>query len=181
MNHQDSNEARQDDNGKSAQATASGATAPSCPLDEVAIGARRHQALNSLGHGRGRGIGAHLPPNIVVAGQNVVTVSKVETIGDLLALSDKFAKIVDAELPFVTNRLAITSGQLISAVIDSGKENIAHEIADLLLCVGAIAAMCNVTADDLRDALKEVTERRAAESINRAVKEMMAARGMTEL
>lgn len=181
MNHQDSNEARQDDNSKPAQATTSGATAHSCPLDEVAIGVRRHQALNSLGHGQGRSIGAHLPPNIVVAGQNVVTVSKVETIGDLLVVAGIFAKIVGAELPFVANRLAITSDQLTSAVIDSGKENIAHEIADLLLCVGTIAAMCNVTADDLRDALKEVTEYRATESINRAVKEMMVARGMAEL
>ena len=170
MNHQDSkdsNEARQDDNGKSAEATAS-----------------RHHALNLLAAQAAQaaqGIGAHCKPTIVVAGQNFVTASKVETIADLLVLSDKFAKIVGAELPFATNRLAVTSGQLISAVIDSGQENIANEIADLLLCVGAIATMCNVTSDDLRDALKEVTEYRATESINRAIKAMMTKRGMDEL
>ena len=170
MNHQDSkdsNEARQDDNGKSAEATAS-----------------RHHALNLLvaqAAQAAQGIGANRKPTIVVAGQNFVTASKVETIADLLVLSDKFAKIVGAELPFATNRLAVTSGQLISAVIDSGQENIANEIADLLLCVGAIATMCNVTSDDLRDALKEVTEYRATESINRAIKAMMTKRGMDEL
>ena len=113
MNHQDSedsNEARQDDNGKSAEATAS-----------------RHHALNLLvaqaaqAAQAAQGIGAHRKPTIVVAGQNFVTASKVETIADLLVLSDKFAKIVGAELPFATNRLAVTSGQLISAVIDSGQ------------------------------------------------------------
>ena len=167
MNHQDSedsNEARQDDNGKSAEATTS-----------------RHHALNLLVAQAAQGIGANRKPTIVVAGQNFVTASKVETIADLLVLSDKFAKIVGAELPFATNRLAVTSGQLISAVIDSGQENIANEIADLLLCVGAIATMCNVTSDDLRDALKEVTEYRATESINRAIKAMMTKRGMDEL
>lgn len=121
---------------------------------------------------------AQAEPKIRVAGMSSVSVDPVSSIDDLAAISRKFGRLVEADLPGASLKLTTCVGDLIASVSeDFGREDFAEEVADVLIATFVVAAQRGLDADDIKDALNARLRQQSSEAVSKSVQAMLAQRG----
>lgn len=118
-------------------------------------------------------------PKIRVTGMSAVSVDPVATIDDLTAISGKFGRLVEADLPGAALKLSTATGDLIASVSnDFGVEDFAEEVADVLIATFVVATQRGLNADEIKGALNARLREQASEAVAASVQNMLAARGL---
>ena len=117
-------------------------------------------------------------PKIRVAGTSSVSVDPVATIDDLVIISRKFGRLVEADLPGASLKLTTCVGDLIASVSeDFGREDFAEEVADVLIATFVVATQRGLDSDDIIEALKARLRQQSSEAVSKSVQNMLAQRG----
>ena len=117
-------------------------------------------------------------PKIRVAGASSVSVDPVATIDDLTAISRKFGRLVEADLPGASLKLTTCVGDLIASVSeDFGREDFAEEVADVLIATFVVATQRGLDSDDIIAALNARLRQQSSEAVSKSVQAMLAQRG----
>lgn len=122
---------------------------------------------------------AQAEPKIRVDGASSVSVDPVATIDDLTAISRKFGRLVEADLPGASLKLTTCVGDLIASVSeDFGREDFAEEVADVLIATFVVATQRGLDSDDIIAALNARLRQQSSEAVSKSVQAMLAQRGL---
>lgn len=118
-------------------------------------------------------------PKIRVTGLSNVAVDPVATIDDLAAITRKFGRLVDADMPGAALKLSTCTGDLIASVQNGDSiEGFAEEVADVVIAAFVVAAERGLDAGDIKAALQVRLRQQSSEAVADCVRNTLAARGL---
>lgn len=118
-------------------------------------------------------------PKIRVNGLSAVAVDPINSFEDALAISRRFARLVDADMPGVGLKLTTATGDLAASISnDCGREDFAEEVAEVLLCLMIAASMRGLSAADIKSAFVKSIGAKSSEAVAACVRNTLAARGI---
>jgi len=115
-------------------------------------------------------------PLIKMTGVNSVIVDPIATIQDLAIIAAKFSRLVEADSTGAVAQLSIATGTL-AYVVQNEEENVANQVADVLIAAMVVAATKGVNGDEVIDALQDRLTKKSGEAVNSVISDALAKRG----
>lgn len=118
-------------------------------------------------------------PKIRVNGMSSVAVDPIATIDELAAITRKFGRLVEADMPGAALKLSTCTGDLIASVQDGDSiEGFSEEVADVVIAAFVVAAERGLDADDIKAALQVRLREQSSKAVAECVRNTLAARGL---
>lgn len=119
---------------------------------------------------------------VTVTGGNTVSISDVNTIDELAAVTRKFARLIDAEAAPTICHLATCVGDLSASVLSQkgSDEDFAEEVADVLIATMVVAANRSLEGFQIREAIVCRLTQQSDDAVNSTVRKALEVVGLVE-
>jgi hypothetical protein len=117
-------------------------------------------------------------PQIRISGRTDVNVEQIQSFEGLMALTGNFARLQQADPIATALNLAVNAGDLIaSARGDFGNEDLADEVADMVISSLVLATLRGLTTAEVLEALRRRFEAQATDAVGTLIQEAMVTAG----